>query len=86
MPRERQLARRRVDAHLRHSVAARRRIDKRRLGQVHLERDRLHLGVRQRPRLQIVENGQLIAAKDTIGKDVNLDEGEGARHPVQGSE
>ena len=50
---ERQLARRREDTHLCNTVRARRRVDKRRLGQVHFERNRLHLGVREGAVLEI---------------------------------
>ena len=50
-----------------------------RLREVHLARDRLHLGVAEPVRVE--DDGQRIAAEDAVGEDVDLGEAVLARHP-----
>src|SRR5262249_46558564 len=73
---EGELAGWREDAHFGGAVISGGRDDEGGLGQVHLQRDLLHLFVGQTGRLE--EHRQRVTAKDAIGKDVDLGEGVGA--------
>ncbi len=75
---ERQLADRREDAHARGAVSAGRPEDERGLGQVHLARDGLHLGVGEAGGLE--HDGERVTAEEPVGEDVDLDEAILARH------
>ncbi len=81
MARKRQLPGWRENPHARRGVGPAGREDEGRFGQVHLAGDGLHLVVAEAVRLQ--EYGQLIAAEDVIGEDVNLDEAVTAGHHLR---
>ena len=76
---ERHLARGGEDAHARRALRPRGRQEEGRLREVHLPRDRLHLGVAEIIRVE--DDGQRIAAEDTVREDVDLGEAALARHP-----
>ena len=76
---ERHLARGGEDAHASGALRPRGRQEEGRLREVHLARDRLHLGAAEP--LRVEDDGQRIAAEDTVGEDVDLREAELARHP-----
>ena len=71
------------DAHAGDGIRSRWRENKRGFGQIHLHGDGLHLRIGEAVGGQ--KDGQLIAAEDAIGEDVDLDERVAARHALQGS-
>ena len=76
---ERHLARGSEDADAGRALRPRGRQEEGRLREVHLARNRLHLGVAEIIRVE--DDGQRIAAEDTVGEDVDLGEAVLARHP-----